>query len=213
MNRFCAWVVQRFYGALAWAYDPLAWTISGGLWYRWVCAAEPFVADGPVLEIGCGRGRLLSRLAGRGMDVTGVDKSPQMVAAAERRLSKAGLPGSVIRADARALPLPDARFGTVISTFPSSVVLDDQTWAECARVLRPTGRWVVILGIEGFSLRALGTYVGAFLKHLGSDKRTVERVTRLFPRELAQDVQVGRTRVPVFVLDQSRVESAHENRR
>jgi len=41
---------------------------------------------GPVLEMGCGSGRVMLHLAREGFDVTGVDSSPAMLALARRRL-------------------------------------------------------------------------------------------------------------------------------
>lgn len=46
---------------------------------------------GPVLELGCGTGRLLLPLAQAGYAVTGVDASPAMLAVAKRKLAEAGL--------------------------------------------------------------------------------------------------------------------------
>ena len=93
MGRLASWVVEQFYGRLAWAYDPAVWALSGGLWYRWAFTAERFVVDQPVLEVGCGTGCLLAHLARKGLEVIGVDKSPQMAAVARRRLDRAGLRG------------------------------------------------------------------------------------------------------------------------
>jgi SAM-dependent methyltransferase len=43
---------------------------------------------GPLLELGCGTGRLLFPLAQAGLAVTGIDNSPQMLAIARQRLHK-----------------------------------------------------------------------------------------------------------------------------
>ena len=43
---------------------------------------------GPLLELGCGTGRLLFPLAQAGLAVTGVDNSPQMLAIARQRLNE-----------------------------------------------------------------------------------------------------------------------------
>jgi len=43
---------------------------------------------GPVLEIGCGTGRILLELAKAGFDVTGIDISPDMLAVLKRKLKK-----------------------------------------------------------------------------------------------------------------------------
>jgi len=54
----------------------------------------PFWADvarecgGPVLELGCGSGRVLLHLAREGFAVTGVDSSPAMLSLARRRLDR-----------------------------------------------------------------------------------------------------------------------------
>ncbi len=43
-------------------------------------------ARGPVLEVGCGTGRVLIPAARAGVDITGLDSSPRMLAAARRKL-------------------------------------------------------------------------------------------------------------------------------
>ena len=52
-----------------------------------------------VLEPGCGSGRMVEELAGRGLDVVGIDISPAMVAAARRRLDSAGAAATIVLAD------------------------------------------------------------------------------------------------------------------
>src|SRR5436190_22290405 len=42
----------------------------------------------PVLEPGCGAGRLLAAIAARGIGVTGIDSAPEMVELARRRLAR-----------------------------------------------------------------------------------------------------------------------------
>lgn len=68
----------------------------------------PFYLDfarrigGPVLEFGCGTGRVSIALAEAGYDVTGVDCSPEMLAIARRRLrSRRELPLRLVLADMR----------------------------------------------------------------------------------------------------------------
>jgi len=56
-------------------------------------------AAGPVLDLGCGTGRVALHLARRGHDVTGLDRDPELVAAFERRA--AGLPARAVEGDAR----------------------------------------------------------------------------------------------------------------
>ncbi|MHB1134927.1 MAG: class I SAM-dependent methyltransferase [Chloroflexota bacterium] len=70
----------------------------------------------PIVEFGCGSGRLLLPLAEAGYDVTGVDSSPAMLDLARAKLAeRPNLPGRVrlLEADARDLAL-DERFALAI---------------------------------------------------------------------------------------------------
>lgn len=81
-------------------------------WLRAALAAfaEDVTALGPVLDVGCGLGTVTAHLAGLGVEVSGVDLSPRMVAHA-RRLHP-GLRFSV--ASATDLHLADASLGGVL---------------------------------------------------------------------------------------------------
>ncbi|MBL8046027.1 MAG: class I SAM-dependent methyltransferase [Anaerolineales bacterium] len=50
----------------------------------WIELAEEH--GGPVLELGCGTGRVLLQIARRGLAITGVDNSPEMLARLEEKL-------------------------------------------------------------------------------------------------------------------------------
>jgi len=130
-------VFHLLYTRFAWAYDVVAWVVSAGQWYNWVEVALPFIEYGPVLEVGCGRGRLLQPIAHLGYSVIGVDYTMQMAQHA-RQLSQQ----PVIRGDGRTLPFNDGYFGTLITTFPAPYVLDAQTQREFARVVQPGGLWL-----------------------------------------------------------------------
>ena len=108
---------------------------------------------GPVLEIGCGTGRVLVPLARAGFDVVGVDISPAMIAAARAKVDAAGVGGRVrlVQADARALDLGEnARFPfafIALNSFMHFVVESDQEEALHAvhEHLRPGGLLVLDL--------------------------------------------------------------------
>ena len=70
-------------------------------------------AGGPVLELGCGTGRIAVPLAKIGVDLVGVDRSEPMLSRLRRRLRRA----NVARADIRALPFTRARFSMVIAPY------------------------------------------------------------------------------------------------
>ncbi|HEY1359341.1 MAG TPA: class I SAM-dependent methyltransferase [Thermoleophilaceae bacterium] len=74
---------------------------------------------GPVLDIGCGTGRVTLDLAGRGHELTGLDSEAELVEELSRRAQERGLPVDAVVADARSFVLP-ARFPLVIA--PQQVV-------------------------------------------------------------------------------------------
>lgn len=119
---------------------------SGARGNGWHCRA----CGGPaVLEVGCGPGWLLADLLTAGYDCHAIDASPQMVRAAQRTVRRRHLPlreDTVQLARAQALPFADARFDTVVSTFPAPYISDPASLREIARVLRPGGRLVVVEG-------------------------------------------------------------------
>jgi SAM-dependent methyltransferase len=71
-------------------------------------------AGGPVLELGCGTGRLALPLARAGVDVVGIDRSESMLARARRRVLRAKLAQRIrlIRGDIRHLPFGGRRPAT-----------------------------------------------------------------------------------------------------
>jgi SAM-dependent methyltransferase len=67
-------------------------------------------AGGPVLELGCGTGRVSLPVARAGVPLVGIDRSEAMLARARTRVRRSRLGGSLrlVRGDIRALPFPDA---------------------------------------------------------------------------------------------------------
>ncbi|MEU8635656.1 methyltransferase domain-containing protein [Amycolatopsis sp. NPDC048633] len=94
--------------------------------------------EGPVADLGCGTGRVTAYLASAGLDVTGIDLTPEMLAVARRdhpelRFSEGSLLG---------LDLPDGGLAgavawySIIHTPPARL---PEVCAELFRVLRPGG--------------------------------------------------------------------------
>src|SRR6187551_3175734 len=63
-------------------------------------------AGGPVLELGCGTGRIALPLARAGVHVVGIDRSDAMLSRARARVKRAAMAGRIdlIRGDIRHLP-------------------------------------------------------------------------------------------------------------
>ncbi len=120
-----------------------------GQWRVWQRLVLPRLRGTRVLEIGCGPGKLLADMVRAGYTCAAVDRSPQMVAAARDELRRQGLDGSeapVTQADVQHLPFLGESFDTVVSTFPTEYIYEPATLREVARVLRPGGRLIVVLG-------------------------------------------------------------------
>jgi SAM-dependent methyltransferase len=76
-------------------------------------------ADGPLLDLGCGTGRISLDLAERGCEVTGLDADEELVEALRTRARERGLRVGAVAADARSFDL-GREFALVIS--PMQVV-------------------------------------------------------------------------------------------
>ena len=91
------------------------------------------------LELGCGTGVFLEKVAVHGAQITGIDLSADLLARCATRMS--GVAGiTLVRGNAQRMPFPDGAFDAV---YGSSILhhLDlDAALAEVARVLRPGGR-------------------------------------------------------------------------
>lgn len=61
---------------------------------------------GPVLDVGCGTGRVALELAAGGHEVVGIDADPRLTGTLNRRAAAAGLPARGFSADARSFAAP-----------------------------------------------------------------------------------------------------------
>ncbi|HUZ20309.1 MAG TPA: class I SAM-dependent methyltransferase [Acidimicrobiales bacterium] len=104
-----------------------------------VLAALGPLAGRRVLEVGCGTGRLLAEMTERGAMAIGLDREPAMAELATRRTR-----APVLRADAGALPFPEASLDAVVAVALLEFVADPAgVMAELCRVTRPEGRVVI----------------------------------------------------------------------
>ena len=143
--------IRRYSMPGARSYDMVA-----GLLFRnrYGAIAEAIAAQVPagsrLLDVGCGPGEVLNRLAtiAPGIDATGLDVDAAMIGRARRKAASAGRatdagPRFVV-ADVAAMPFPDASFDVVVSSYAVHHWPDRQAGlAEVMRVLKPGGRAIV----------------------------------------------------------------------
>ncbi len=106
---------------------------------------------GPVLELGCGTGRVVIPVARTGVPVVGINRSEPMLAYARRRARRlpAALRPDLVRGDIRTLPFEDGLFSAAMAPYGILQSLTRErdlqaTLGELARVLRSGGA----LGID-----------------------------------------------------------------
>jgi SAM-dependent methyltransferase len=109
------------------------------------CARQ---AAGPVLELGCGNGRILLALLAGGVTAFGADASARMLRALADRARARAMDAPVARMDVRSLAFADSSFDCVLCPYSLITYMrgpDDahSLLTGIARVLRPGGRVVV----------------------------------------------------------------------
>jgi SAM-dependent methyltransferase len=122
-----------------------------------------------ILDLGCGDGQLTLRLAATGVHVTGVDLSPEMVAAARARGVDA------LEASAESLPFADHGFDAVFSNAALHWVRNqDAMMAEVRRILKPGGRFVAEMGGHGNVAAIRTAFIATLARHGHADREDGE---------------------------------------
>ena len=146
---FSRQTVTSHYAAVAWFYDLWAWLTEDKAVKRAFRLAD--IHDGmDILEVAVGTGRLFRRIVEHNPSGhnEGIDLSPDMLARARKRLSKAPAASWNVQAgSAFKLPFPDHSFDRVFNTYMFDLLpVEDFPKAlnEFQRVLRPGGRLVLV---------------------------------------------------------------------
>jgi len=170
--------VERF-GRWARSYDssPLQRVLFGPIQKQIVeRAASVSPAPGSILDVGCGTGQLLGRMARSFPQarLVGVDPAAGMIAAARASASRDSR-ATFVEAYAESLPFEDATFGLVTTTM-SFHHWSDQPAAlrEVARVLAPGGAFLLADAL------AAGWFSWIFVRHGHGTFNTPDRLGEMF---------------------------------
>lgn len=115
----------KYFDDLAAFYDAYYDEVDGDVEFYRDLACD---ADGPVLEVGCGTGRIYLELLRAGVDADGIDVSDGMLEVLRETADEAGLEPTVWNADVRTFD-PDREYALVVVPFRAFLHLtsiDDQ---------------------------------------------------------------------------------------
>ncbi|MEU8175733.1 daptide-type RiPP biosynthesis methyltransferase [Microbispora hainanensis] len=173
------------YDALSQAYE---WDLDD---YLKLAASSP----GPVLELGCGSGRITVPLARQGHEVIALDASPDMLALLRRRLERedesVARRVTIVQSDMRDLRL-DERFGLVLLPANNLGLLADEAdrhevFSRVRAHLAPGGRFAFDNALaEQDRLLAQNGDLVAFPASSGGEEQFVLSAHRYLPEEGVQ---------------------------
>ncbi len=129
--------------------------------YRQLISGSPMIQTHGMLEIACGTGRVTLQLASEGIQITGLDLSPDMLGVARKK--SAGIPNvHWVQADMRSFEI-DRKFGCVISPGHSFLYMttpDDQV--RCLEQIKKylVDGGLVVLHLDNQDVRWLADLIG-----------------------------------------------------
>lgn len=169
---------ESFFDELAELYDPTHRDrdIGDESFYRELAVN----ADGPVLEVGCGTGRIYLDLLRAGVDADGFDVSEQMLQVLEEKAAAESLDAFVWRDDMRKFEAPRDYELVIVPfrTFLHNTTIDDQiaTLERIHDALVPGGRLALNFFTPNFDLicETYGTPDSWSVRHEGDQYRVTD---------------------------------------
>jgi SAM-dependent methyltransferase len=146
-----------------------------------------------VLEPGCGSGRLVTEMAARGYQVSGIDLSTRSLRYLQKRLDRRGLKAKLYETDFTNINLPD-QFDAAFCTFNTFRHLTDEASAvshlkSVAKHLRPGGLY--ILGFHILPPDVSESCIERWTaKHAGTTVHVTLRVTEFMRRQRLEQIRV-----------------------
>jgi ubiquinone/menaquinone biosynthesis C-methylase UbiE len=137
--------------------------------------------SGKVLEVGIGTGATIPHY-GPGVELTGIDLSPGMLAVARRNATRRGIAADMREMDAQHLEFPDRSFDAVVFTLCLCTIPDPElAIREGLRVARPGARMVFLEHVRSNLfpvawLQELLTLATAPLQHDYWNRRTPDLI-------------------------------------
>jgi ubiquinone/menaquinone biosynthesis C-methylase UbiE len=168
--------VEAGYDALAARFGEWAAQVEGDPWVRFVDDLAVRLPRGArVLDLGCGNGAKLARLADR-FEVTGVDISERQL-----RLARAALPqAALVHADFNQLDFPPEAFDAITALYSLVHVPRSEHGALLARIrrwLKPGGFFLASMSHVGGEDR-VEDWLGVEMFFSGFDEETNRRLVR-----------------------------------
>ncbi len=160
---------------------------------EWALASLPLAEARAILDVGCGGGRTIARLAAAAPEarVTGADLSRESGAVARavnRRAIAAGRVG-IVQAPVSRLPFADAAFDLVTACETHYYWPDlDADLAEVRRVTRPGGTVAVVA--ETYRGDGLGRLLAPAMRLIGARHLTADEHREWFERAGLAEVEV-----------------------
>ncbi len=178
-GRLFAWLMNRSHAALTdWAFAQLK--IPGGA---------------TALDVGCGGGRTIHKLAEQAIQTYGIDYAPGSVAASHadnKRLIAEGRV-HVERASVSRLPFTDNKFDLVTAIETQYYWPHPQgNMREILRVLKPSGRLMVVT--ESYKGARHDALLGPVMKQLGSSRLSGDDHRALFLAAGYEGVEIAENR-------------------